>query len=392
MYHRKKTYGFGLYTWKRITAMVDDGYIPVANATELNGIRNTTPKTMGLGTIWEDTYVTGLDKKYVQVNNIDLSGFQAGAGWVRLGSFNPNVPFSGTYDGNNLVIKNLYINTTSTDLGWGLFGFCVGANLQNIITQNADVKTGNRASTIGRIDNCYANNVTCIDSKIRASAYGGGVFETITNNTLVENIITIRPDVLVTGADVIIYTGGIVAALSESSNSGTQSIIRNLTCYFPNVRNSVNSDFRRIGGVVGGASRSVGIENSRSIGGSVIAAGGEDGVGGLVGYMFLSQTSGTNRVPRVLNCYSTSAVSRTAGSIQMGGLVGSVLNGIITNSYYDKDTSGLSDTGKGLPRTTFQMQQGTADSIIAGEAMYTGWDGDIWNFGTNTKYPKLKKI
>jgi predicted nucleotidyltransferase len=64
--------------------------------------------------------------------------------------------------------------------------------------------------------------------------------------------------------------------------------------------------------------------------------------------------------------------------------------GSVNNSYYDSEISGQADTGKGFPRTTKQMQEGYANSMIDGDSMYTAWDNDIWKFGLINKYPELK--
>src|SRR5690606_5471589 len=70
------SYDPGLYTVSELDQMIFvDGYIPVANATELNNIRTGRDQTMGAGTCWENTYLTGLDKKYVQVLTIDAGSF-----------------------------------------------------------------------------------------------------------------------------------------------------------------------------------------------------------------------------------------------------------------------------------------------------------------------------
>jgi len=100
----------------------------------------------------------------------------------------------------------------------------------------------------------------------------------------------------------------------------------------------------------------------------------------------------------ISNCYSTGAPE---GISNLGGFCGLVsTNSSITNSYYDTQTSGQSDTGKGLPRTTAQMKAGTASSFIlpdgsidpdslAANAMYTSWSTDIWDFKTTNDYPEL---
>ncbi len=62
----------------------------------------------------------------------------------------------------------------------------------------------------------------------------------------------------------------------------------------------------------------------------------------------------------VSNCYS---VGKVTGPSSNGGLVGNNSNGTINNSYYNKDTSGQSDTGKGNPLSTDQIKE-TSNLII----------------------------
>ena len=71
---------------------------------------------------------------------------------------------------------------------------------------------------------------------------------------------------------------------------------------------------------------------------------GESLVGGLVG---------ANNNGIVSDCYAAGEVGG-AGSTGIGGLVG--WNGGEIQSYYDTDTTGQEDTGKGEPRTTEEMQ------------------------------------
>jgi len=70
------------------------------------------------------------------------------------------------------------------------------------------------------------------------------------------------------------------------------------------------------------------------------------------------------------------------GAITVGGLVG-VNSGTVTSSYYDSETSGQSDTGKGDPKTTAEMKSQTT---------FVGWDFDeVWGIDAeiNDGYPYL---
>ncbi|WP_169729095.1 toxin TcdB middle/N-terminal domain-containing protein [Methanolobus tindarius] len=89
--------------------------------------------------------------------------------------------------------------------------------------------------------------------------------------------------------------------------------------------------------------------------------------GGLVGF-----NAGT-----VEYCYSIGVVDASPG-FSVGGLIGGN-SGEVSYSYYNSDTSGQFDTGKGIPKTTSEMQI---------QSTYEEWDfDDIWMMEV---YPKLK--
>ena len=150
--------------------------------------------------------------------------------------------------------------------------------------------------------------------------------------------------------------------------------------------------YEYVGGLVGFADGS--ISNSYASG----SVSGTSNVGGLVGVTYSSisnsyasgSVSGTSNVGglvgwndgRISNSYALGSVT---GTSSVGGLVG-VASGSISSSYYDSETSNQSDTGKGIPRTTAEMKTGTPS-----ETIYTGWDLAIWDFGTSSDYPTLRK-
>jgi len=97
-------------------------------------------------------------------------------------------------------------------------------------------------------------------------------------------------------------------------------------------------------------------------------------VGGLVGYSYPSPTI-------VLDSYSTGKVF--AYSSPIGGLIGSTYSQV-SNSYYDSQTSGQNDTGKGEGKITAQMKL---------QSTFVNWDfNNIWaiNPNINDGYPYLK--
>jgi len=148
------------------------------------------------------------------------------------------------------------------------------------------------------------------------------------------------------------YIGGIVG-----SNSGTVS-----RCSASGAGDVTAGAMA--GGVVG-KNLSSGIIIYCFSGISVFANGNE---GGLVGW-----NEGI-----ISESYSTGSVT---GYNNIGGLLGYNNGGTVSSSYYDKDTSGRSDTGRGIPKTTTEMKT---------QSTYVGWNfTNIWSF-TNGNYPSLR--
>ncbi|MBU7005631.1 S-layer homology domain-containing protein [Phosphitispora fastidiosa] len=105
----------------------------------------------------------------------------------------------------------------------------------------------------------------------------------------------------------------------------------------------------------------------------VTVTGAAWGRGGMAG--------NAHALSHFLNSYSTGVVTGSGSTI--GGFIGYQDGGVgdINNCYYDTNTSGQSDTGKGEPKTTFKM--------IRGET-FTGWDFDnVWAIDEGASYPYL---
>ena len=436
----------GLYTTWEIDEMLANGYIPVASGAELDALRTTTSQTMGAGTQWAGTYTTGLDKKYVQVRNIDLSAF---ANWIGIGRSSAGLRFGGIYDGNLLKITNFYSSNQSTSNDRAALFSSLGEGTENILRNtliidgeiNVSVNNTNNLyqgficsiNAGGLIENCYSSG-TITASNAANNHYSGGICGYNGNSGEINNcrsIVTINGQKALGGivglneglaivkhctsictVSGVVDLGGIVgrnrsvveycSAIVDITSSGGASTA------------SGNAVTARNGGVVGhndtgtirfcfssGSLLSTGIGNAgRETGGicgenngtvqnsySGCNVNGTSYSGGGIGWNFGTTT----------NCYSIGSVT---GSSSLGGFAGAN-NGTITNCYYDSQTSGRSDTGRGNPRTTLQMKAGTASSFInpdgtidetesAANAMYTSWDNDIWDFLTTNDYPELK--
>jgi len=239
-----------------------------------------------------DAIRADLAAEYKLVADIDLgvAPWNTGAGWEPISSF------SGTLEGNDKIIQNLFIDRTS---GVGLFDMTEGATIQNLTLDNVDITAS--SGWAGAIAG-------------RTNSIGGG--------TTIDNVSATGT---VTGGE---HLGGLVGL-------GTQLV---LTRSYANV--AVNSSGDSVGGLVGRLTSGVAtiIENSYALG----SVNGVDAVGGLVGLL-------DGRT--LTNTYAAGSVS---GSTNVGGLVGTNSAGTVNDSYYDKDTTGQT-TGAGIGYSTTQM-------------------------------------
>jgi len=131
------------------------------------------------------------------------------------------------------------------------------------------------------------------------------------------------------------------------------------------------------------------ISGTRRIGGLIGTSGGDDStvsnchssatvtgtyyIGGLIGSV--------GNLMTISNSFSLGVITSTDYS---GGFIGDNdnLSATITSCYYDSETSGQSDTGKGTPKTTAEMKQ---------QATFTNWDfSTIWNIVEGITYPTLR--
>lgn len=278
-----------------------------------------------------DAVRNDLTAHYKLIKNIDLniSPFNQGEGWVPIGdnSTDSNASrFRGTFDGNNYVIKNLYINRLYIRYQ-GLFGYTVGSTIKNI-----GVK----------------------DVNITGSTDTGGLVGYSYNSSVIENSYSTGS---VTGR--VSGIGGLVGINYRSSVINSYSTV------------SVTGGGNGTGGLVGSNQSSSVIKNSYSTG-NVTGAGY---TGGLVGQ---NQSSSV-----IENSYSTGSVT---GSFSTGGLVGQNSNSSVTNSYWNTETSGWTTSAGGVGKTTAEMQ---TPSTFIGWENETLDDGTLIWILKEGEYPKL---
>lgn len=120
---------------------------------------------------------TSFAKEYVKLSNdIDLKSQE----WIPIGK--NGKPFSGTFDGCNHTISNLYINkgmnNSAANADMGLFGYTTDGKLMNFTLHNANVKGGLNVGAVAGIPytTSYSNIKLTGDVKVEGFAYVGGMF------------------------------------------------------------------------------------------------------------------------------------------------------------------------------------------------------------------------
>lgn len=141
------------------------------------------------------------DGKYVELlNDIDMSSLCSSAigTWVPIGDSNGHegVKFSGTFNGRNHTISNIYININGYTQG--LFGYCLNAKLLNLKMKNGYIRMTTK-------DNSGAGPFA-------------GKFESSSGSYLINQSVEVRGNVNIGGVVGICTTG---AVLKCCANYGT---------------------------------------------------------------------------------------------------------------------------------------------------------------------------
>jgi hypothetical protein len=359
--------------------------------------------------------------------NLDVAPYNDGEGWQPIGTYvgweDPaNTPFTGSLDGNGHSIVNLLINRSDQDF-IGLFGIASNAQFSDLSLQ---VDITGKSFVGGLVGNLEPGSIMAVN--VHGSVIGtgydvGGLAGRIrevsisSSNTIA--VVSGGSETYGGGADV----GGLVGNVQNDSSIEDCS-----------AQGSVSSIAYRIGGLTGTLWAST-LNRSYATGNIV----GRDSVGGLIGHNGMSSISvayatgnvtatangtvnfgglvGTSESgasitgafstgdisgvdivggligrqtadSTVVNSYATGKVAGTTGNA--GGLIGINYGGGVNASYYNSETTGQSDTGKGEPRTTAQMRAGMAYDAAA---TYVGWFGGTpaWGIGESFHggYPYL---
>lgn len=299
--------------------------------------------------------------RFYEINGILNEMDMTGKNWQPISGFN------GTFNGNNVTIKNLTITGTS---GVGLFGYTAMLNtsakepavIKNIVIENAYVSGSDDSvgiliagNTNGTVSNIKIKNSTVIGEKNNT----GGLIGSSGNGT----ITGIEMDnVTLTGS----YEAGLLIGNSVNDTvSGVE--IQNSTVQ-ENIGTPARS-MQNIGGAIGKANSSLENINLTNV---TIDAPNCVFVGGIVGQQYESTSI-------VKNSYAKNLTMTATGNV--GGIIGNFGGGTIENCYVEGDAD------KGEVITSKYRNDATQKAVggLAGHANGTiiGSYTDIDIFGEN---------
>jgi len=272
---------------------------------------------------------------FIQTADIDATlttGWDSGSGFSPIG--NTTTHFTGSYNGQDHVIEDLFINRPSTDYV-GLFGRITGAEVENIGVINVDITGHNECGGLVGHSN---------SSSVITYCYSTG---SVNGDTDV---------------------GGLVGQSFDSSLSNSYSSV------------SVTA-IERVGGLLG-RNYSTALNNSYATG----SVNGDDQVGGLVG--------NNSNFATIKYCFSTGLVSGNTSWV--GGLAGynSINNNYssILYTFWDTQISGMT-TGIGGGTTNTGLA-GKTSLEMKTQSTFTNanWDfATTWSMdgNNNSGYPYL---
>ena len=279
--------------------------------------------------------------------------------WTPIGS----KKYQGTFDGNGKTIRNLFISSTSNEIGF--FGCAADCRIKNITFDNAKVKGNDNCSTgilAGYAGSCVIENIKTTEScSVEGKEETGGIAGRANGN-----ISNCENHAIVNG---FYYVGGIVGICFDSGNSitscanygeitGTEHFVGGIIGYFGegSLQNSANngniSGNARIGNLIGFANI-CNINNVLGIGN--ITANHADCNGLIVGYIADASSSASG-----ILAYNSSAKMTIGGT----ELTGDAVVAIGAGSWTYPDGKNEADVVKAF--TPEQLKSGEVAYLLNG--------------------------
>ena len=251
--------------------------------------------------------------------------------WTPIGNYSNQ--YQGTFDGNGKTIRNLFISSTSDEIGF--FGYAADCRIKNITFDNAKVKGNDNCSTgilAGCAGSCVIENIkTTGNCSVEGKYETGGIAGRANGN-----ISNCENHAIVNGLHSV---GGIVGICFDSENSitscanygeitGTEDFVGGIIGYFGegSLQNSANNGNitgdARVGNLIGYANI-CNINNVLGIGN--ITANYADCNGLIVGYIADASSSASG-----ILAYNSSAKMTIGGTELTGDAVVAIGSGSLT--------------------------------------------------------------
>ena len=251
--------------------------------------------------------------------------------WTPIGNYSKQ--YQGTFDGNGKTIRNLFISSTSDEIGF--FGYAADCRIKNITFDNAKVKGNDNCSTgilAGCAGSCVIENIkTTGNCSVEGKYETGGIAGRANGN-----ISNCENHAIVKGLHSV---GGIVGICFDSENSitscanygeitGTEDFVGGIIGYFGegSLQNSANNGNitgdARVGNLIGYANI-CNINNVLGIGN--ITANYADCNGLIVGYIADASSSASG-----ILAYNSSAKMTIDGTELTGDAVVAIGSGSLT--------------------------------------------------------------
>ena len=303
--------------------------------------------------------------KYVLAKDVDASAtstWNSGAGFAPVGTDTNR--FSGVLDGLGHAVNDLTINRPGTDFV-GLIGSTENSLIQNIGVGGSVYGGGWVGSLVANNNNSSVNN-SYATASVTGTYFVGGLIGQTSGSTISNSYATGG----VTGGTY--WIGGLVG-------NNYNSLVNN-SYATGNV-----SGTAYVGGLVG---------NNASIVSNSYATGSVTGnynIGGLIG---ANDTNNFLNNVIVNNSYATGSVN---GTQAVGGLVGYDNGGLVTNSYWDVDTTGQADAVGGtdgsstLSNLIAVSGNAGAEPSAYAQGSYANFDFDnTWFMAEGASRPMLR--
>ena len=215
-----------------ISATLEPGGLWEGEGTELDPYQIATVTDMENLAVMVNVGNNFSGKYFSMMNDLDYKNApldETGSNHTTIGygeGYSIIAQFSGTFDGNNHVIKNLTINRAGT---WyqGLFG-AVGSSgvVKNLTLRNSSIYGGSRIGGItaivdgGTIENCHVDASVDIIAENSGNVYNvGGVVGDALFGTKIRNChvgARVKSDAQSPSSSMINYVGGIVGSADQS--------------------------------------------------------------------------------------------------------------------------------------------------------------------------------